>query len=106
MKHHASPDFWTCYRTLPRSVQELADRAYERLEADPRHPSLHFKKVGRLWSVRVGGHHRALAVEANDGCCPECGAVITASTVVEEKDDEDAPESAVVEPEEDEDEDL
>ena len=30
---------------------------------DPRHPSLHFKRIGRLWSVRVGLHHRALAVE-------------------------------------------
>jgi hypothetical protein len=26
-------------------------------------PSLHFKKVGRLWSVRVGLRYRALAVE-------------------------------------------
>jgi hypothetical protein len=24
---------------------------------------LHFKKVGRLWSVRVGIHYRATAVE-------------------------------------------
>jgi hypothetical protein len=23
---------------------------------DPKHPSLHFKKVGRCWSVRVGVH--------------------------------------------------
>jgi hypothetical protein len=23
----------------------------------------HFKKVGKLWSVRAGPHHRALAVE-------------------------------------------
>ena len=67
MKHHASTSFWTCYRALPRSVRELADQAYERLKADPRHPSLHFKKVGKFWSVRVGGHHRALAVEADDG---------------------------------------
>jgi hypothetical protein len=37
------------------------------LKQDPRHPSLHFKKVGRFWSVRVGGHHRALGVEASDG---------------------------------------
>jgi hypothetical protein len=28
---------------------------------------LHFKKIGRFWSARVGGHHRALAVEAADG---------------------------------------
>jgi len=67
LKHHASPDFWACYRALPRSVRAVADRTYERLKSNPRHPSLHFKKVGRLWSVRVGSHHRALAVEAGDG---------------------------------------
>jgi hypothetical protein len=30
---------------------------------DPKHPSLRFKKVGRFWSVRVGIHYRAVAVE-------------------------------------------
>ena len=52
---------------MPAEVQRLADRAYAYLKDDPHHPSLHFKKVGRFWSVRVGGHHRALAVEAPDG---------------------------------------
>lgn len=46
MNHRASPRFWKAYRELPA-----------------RHPSLHFKVVGRFWSVRVGLHHRALAVE-------------------------------------------
>jgi hypothetical protein len=45
----------------------LADRAFALLKADPRHPSLRFKKVGRFWSARVGLHYRALAVEAEDG---------------------------------------
>ncbi len=27
-------------------------------------------------------------IEAEDGCCPECGALITASTVITEEDDE------------------
>lgn len=67
MKHHASPDFWACYRTLPRGVRKLADQAYEHLKRDSRHPSLRFKKFGGYWSVRIGGHHRALAVEAEDG---------------------------------------
>ena len=30
------------------------------------YPSLHFKKVGKLWSVRVGIDHRALAVKDGD----------------------------------------
>lgn len=30
-------------------------------------PPLHFKKIGRFWSVRVGLHYRALAVEDEEG---------------------------------------
>jgi hypothetical protein len=63
MNHRATPRFWSCYRRLPDEVQQLADRNYQLLLADPRHPSLHFKKIGPLWSARVGLHYRALAVE-------------------------------------------
>jgi hypothetical protein len=65
--HHAAPDFWAAYKTLSGPVQELANHAFELLKADPRHPSLHLKKVGHLWSVRVGLHHRAIGVDAPDG---------------------------------------
>lgn len=67
MNHHASPDFWTAYRSLPEDVQKLADQAFEKLKQDPRYPSLHFKKVGRFWSARVGGNYRAVAVEGAAG---------------------------------------
>ena len=63
MNHRATSRFWSCYRRLPEEVQGLADRGYEMLRDDPRHPSLHLKKVGALWLVRVGLHYRALAVE-------------------------------------------
>lgn len=63
MIHRVSPRFWACYRALPEEVQRLADRDYELLRGDPRHPSLHFKKAGQFWSVRVGLQYRALAVE-------------------------------------------
>ncbi len=63
MRHRGTPRFWRCYHALPEDVQRLADRCYEQLRADPHYSSLHFKKVGRLWSVRVGLHYRALAVE-------------------------------------------
>lgn len=63
MNHRATPRFWHYYRQLPDSVQRLADRCYETLKRDPHHSSLHFKKVGRFRSVRVGLHYRALAVE-------------------------------------------
>jgi hypothetical protein len=63
MNHRATPRFWACYRGLPEEVRRLADRDYALLRSDPRHPSLHFKKIGNFWSVRVGLHYRALAVE-------------------------------------------
>jgi hypothetical protein len=44
---------------LPDELQQLEDRGYQLLLHDPRHPSLHFKRIGRLWSARVGLHHRA-----------------------------------------------
>ena len=67
MSHHAAPDFWSCYQALPAEVRELADKSFSLLKSNPQHPSLHFKKVGRYWSARVGLRHRAVAVEAPDG---------------------------------------
>ena len=63
MKHFASPRFWTLYRALPTTIRNLADKNFQLLTSDSRHPSLHFKKAGALWSVRVGVHYRALATE-------------------------------------------
>ena len=67
MNHFASRRFWDCYNALPTDVQELADKNFALLKDDPAHPSLHFKKVGRFRSARVGLQHRALAVEVDDG---------------------------------------
>jgi hypothetical protein len=61
VRYRATPDFWYHYRQLPDEIQDLADRCYDLLKQDPRYPSLHFKKVGQFWSVRVGIHYRALA---------------------------------------------
>lgn len=67
MRHFTLPSFWEMYESLPASIQELADKNYELLKADPRHPSLQLKKVGKYWSVRVGIHYRAVAVEIEEG---------------------------------------
>ncbi|ALJ68290.1 hypothetical protein AOY38_10870 [Synechocystis sp. PCC 6803] len=67
MNHHTNSDFWFCYRHLPEEIQRRADKAYQLLNQNPRHPSLHFKKVGELWSVRVTLDYRALSVETDDG---------------------------------------
>jgi hypothetical protein len=65
MKHFASPSFWNAYRNLPEQVRVLADKNYALLKENPQHPSLHFKKVGQFWSVRIGLRYRALAVGDN-----------------------------------------
>jgi len=63
VKHRASTKFWQFYHALPAEIQMLADSNFAVLKRDPHHPSLHFKKVGRLWSARVGIHYRAVAVQ-------------------------------------------
>jgi hypothetical protein len=63
MRHRATPRFWERYGSLPNDVRELADKNFQLLQRNPRHPSLQFKKVGNLWSARFGLAHRALAVE-------------------------------------------
>lgn len=67
MSHHASPAFWDCYHALPEPIRELADKNFALLKADSSYPSLHFKKVGRFRSVRVGRDFPALAIEIDDG---------------------------------------
>ena len=65
MTHSTTPEFWAAYDDLPNEIQELADKNYQLLKADPQHPSLHFRPVGPCWSARVGRRFRALAVENN-----------------------------------------
>ena len=67
MRHLASLAFWQAYEALPAHVRALADKNYELLKADPQHPSLQLKKIGRFWSARVGLRYRALAVEVDGG---------------------------------------
>jgi hypothetical protein len=65
--HRTTPRFWRHFEQLPEPVQRIARRNFRLLIANPRHPALHFKKVGEFWSVRVGLAHRALAVEDGRG---------------------------------------
>lgn len=61
--HRTTPNFWAQYQGLPDDVRQLADKNFELLKGNPRHPSLRFKKIGNFWSARVGLAHRALAIE-------------------------------------------
>ena len=67
MKHFASPSFWDDFEKLPYLIQKLANKTYEILKGNPKHPSLHLKKVGKYWSVRVGRRYRALGVDVDEG---------------------------------------
>ena len=66
MNHTASGRFWRCYGALPADVRDLADKNFRLLKADPKHPSLHFKPVGRYWSARVSREVRVLGIRQND----------------------------------------
>ena len=67
MRHSKDPEFQPLYDALPNDIQRLADRCFEHLKSDPRHPSLHFKCLGDdIWSVRVGLKYRALSIRGTD----------------------------------------
>lgn len=67
MKHFASPDFWDCYKRLPKTIRTTADKNFEILKENPRHSSIRLKKTGGFWSARIGLHYRAIAVERSEG---------------------------------------
>lgn len=67
MNHFATPEFWHAYRQLPEDVRELANKCFALMRQDPRHPSLHLKKIGSFWTARVGLHYRALARDRSEG---------------------------------------
>jgi hypothetical protein len=61
--HKTTDRFWECFEELPEEIKNIARRSLELLKSNPSHPSLHFKKVGSLWSVRAGYHYRTLAIK-------------------------------------------
>lgn len=67
MRHFTAPSFWKLCDELPPHIRELADKNYELLKLNPKHPSLHFKEANKYWSVRVGLNYRAVAIEMEEG---------------------------------------
>jgi hypothetical protein len=63
LNHFTHAKFWEAYAALPLEIQRLADKNYALLRENPSHPSLEFKRIGPLWSVRVGLHYRALGLD-------------------------------------------
>ena len=64
-----TPRFRALIAALPPVVQHQAREAYRLFAENPRHPSLHFKRVHHnvpTHSVRIGGHYRALGYFEGD----------------------------------------
>ena len=61
--------YWDIYSRLPKKIQSLADKSFQILKQNPKHPSLHLKKINNVWSVRIGLYYRALGTDTpnNDG---------------------------------------
>jgi hypothetical protein len=67
VNHFTDPEFWSHYNRLPPEIRKLADKNFQLMKQNPRHPSLPLKKVGAFWSARVGLTFRALAKERAEG---------------------------------------
>jgi hypothetical protein len=67
LKHKTSSGFRVCYERLPEEIRILAKKNFQLLKADLSHPSLQFKKVGKVWSARVGSNYRAVATPIEGG---------------------------------------
>lgn len=61
MRVRITEGFDKAYRSLQSVIQAKVDKALRLLATDPRHPSLHLKKMqgmSGLWEVRVDRSHR------------------------------------------------
>ncbi len=67
MNHFTVPSFWKGYDLLPKNIQNLADKNFILLKENYQHPSLHFKKIDKYWSVRIGLNYRSLGIEIEEG---------------------------------------
>ena len=67
MNHKTASSFWKCYYQLPQNIRYIADKNFSLLKNNTSHPSLQFKKVGKVWSVRIGIHYRAIATPIENG---------------------------------------
>lgn len=58
------------FSDLPDEVKQLTRIAHEKWKTEPTQPGLNFERInrggGRFWSVRVGGHHRAVCRAYDD----------------------------------------
>jgi hypothetical protein len=66
MTSSTSPEFWRRYFALPPHIRQLARRSYRLWAQNPKHRSLHFKKIRAVSSIRIGLEYRALGLLKGD----------------------------------------
>ena len=63
MRSSTTSRFREALGRLPPEIQRLAREKFRLWVRDPVHPSLHFKRAGLFWSVRINEAYRALGRE-------------------------------------------
>ena len=69
MRSKINAEFRRLYKELQPDIRNRARRAYLVWQENPRHPSLHFKRVSDsdpIYSVRIDANYRALGVIRKD----------------------------------------
>ena len=65
-EHIRNQKFIALAQKLPINIQRRTAKQFQILKDNPLYPSLHFKKVSDLWSLRITDNYRALGFEEND----------------------------------------
>jgi mRNA-degrading endonuclease RelE of RelBE toxin-antitoxin system len=63
MKYRRSEQFKKSFKSLPRPIQEKAQKAFSLFKENPQYPSLHTKRVkgtADIWETRVDDQYRVL----------------------------------------------
>jgi len=63
MNSSVTRSFRQRFAELPAPVQARARKQFKLWQQNHWHPSLHFKKVGPYWSVRISAGYRAVGLE-------------------------------------------
>lgn len=69
MNSRTSSHFRHDFALLPTAVKRQAREAYRQFLANPKHPSLKFKKLPPhedIWSIRINNDYRAIGRYRND----------------------------------------
>jgi hypothetical protein len=56
VRHFASERFWRLYNKFPHHIQQLADKSFDLLKENPRHPSLATEEGDDFIWFWIGNH--------------------------------------------------